>query len=858
MKDLPNLVKTFGVWWFITIPKRIFRTILKFSRIVASNLSLGINFKLLLVPIYGDYSAIGRFVGLIYRLAEIFAGLIVVLLLNISSLIAPLLWYLMPAILLDNKYEHKVILFLFYLIAVLIAFLREYFSSPRATVKTKTTDYQKMMSKDALQLYRIISSYNYTELVSLQKNRSFSNILNVTELNNNAFITKLSQTPKLDTQKILELSFKTANDLNSKYIEMEHIAYSLIANIPNINNILSEYTTTLEIVYESIKWISERNNQRHRLFFWQEDYEVPKISAAGKTKTGRVTPYLNQFSQDFTRMAGQGQIKKTLCHVDKMKRIAEILGSSKTNILITGEPGSGKTSIVTGIAYDITFGTEYESIKFKRIVSLETGKIISGSKNVGDIAERLTNSIKEAEQSGDIILFIDEIHSLVGAEETGNAELSNAYSVLEQALSSNKIQFIGATTTENYRKYIEPHGSFSRLFQIVELPEASKEETLSVLKQKSEELEQKYKILISYPALIKCVELSLKLIHYRVLPDKAIDILSRTCSKEASVDQYVTSNDISTEIADITQIPVAAITTDESQKLINIEQKMKEKVIGQDNAVIQVASALKRARLGIRNEGKPIASFLFVGTTGVGKTETAKVLAEEYFGNKNNILRLDMSEFQQIDSINKLLGSPDGKSLGFLTEGVRTKPFSLILLDEIEKAHTNILLTFLQVLDDGRLTDTSGKVIDFTNTIIIATSNVGTAAIQEIFNQTGEFKEMEEAALGEVRKRFANEFLNRFTGIVVFNPLNRDNLRDITKLLLNKISVKMEEKGVKLSYKPELIEELIKRGYQPEWGARPMARAIENSVESYLATKMLTKEIKSGDTVELGLEVFTI
>ncbi len=342
-----------------------------------------------------------------------------------------------------------------------------------------------------------------------------------------------------------------------------------------------------------------------------------------------------------------------------------------------------------------------------------------------------------------------------------------------------------------------------------------------------------------------------------MLPDKAVQILGRAVTRVSETTKIVNSSEVALEIAEMTHIPASLITDDEAKRLLSIETDMKNMVIGQDEAIKQIGSAIKRARAGVRNENKPIASFLFVGTTGVGKTQTAKALAKMYFGDSKNMVRLDMSEYQQLDSISRLLGTPDVTVKGLLTEAIRTKPFCLVLLDELEKAHPNILLTFLQVLDDARLTDSSGITIDFTNTIIIATSNVGTRSIQEVFQRHGTMEEMQQTAMNDVRSHYAPEFLNRFTGIIVFNPLTEDNVRAITELLLKEVSRSTDERGIKVSYKPEVINELMKRGYNPEWGARPMARVIEDTVESYLAEKILAKEFKQGDTVELGLEVFT-
>ena len=310
------------------------------------------------------------------------------------------------------------------------------------------------------------------------------------------------------------------------------------------------------------------------------------------------------------------------------------------------------------------------------------------------------------------------------------------------------------------------------------------------------------------------------------------------------------------QIAKVTHIPSGIMTKDKSKKLLNIYNEMKKSVIGQDNAIDHIADALKRAGAGIRNGEKPIASFLFVGTTGVGKTETAKTLSGTYFGDRKTMIRLDMSEYQTQNSISRLIGNPNNNSTGILTEQVRDKPFSVILLDEIEKAHPHILLTFLQVLDDGRLTQSDGRVIDFTNTIIIATSNVGTKDIQVITQRNGTYEEIEKAAMVKVREKFAPEFLNRFNAIIVFNPLKINDIKRISLIMLNKVKLMVKEKNIDLSFSDELISELAERGYNPEWGARPMARTIEDNIETYLAEKLLMGEMKQGDVVKLGTEVF--
>jgi ATP-dependent Clp protease ATP-binding subunit ClpC len=518
-----------------------------------------------------------------------------------------------------------------------------------------------------------------------------------------------------------------------------------------------------------------------------------------------------------------------------------------------GPPGCGKTSLVKGIALKIVRGTKDGSLRFKRLISVESGSLISGARSAGEIAEKIKAIMTEVEGSRGIILFFDEIHNLIVAGEEGS---STIFSLLQPYISSGELQVLGATNQENYRRYIEPNGSFSQLFQIVEIGPTSNEETLEILEDVSRRLERKYNVSISFLALRKTLQLTEKLIHERVFPDKAIDILDRTVARVSKGNGYITSEDIASTVSSITHIPVTAIKETEADKLLRIEESMKEHIIGQDEAIKQIAKALKRGRVGIRKQSKPIASFLFVGTTGVGKTETAKTLARLYFGDEKALIRLDMSEYQQQDSLNKLIGSPDGKMKGQLTAKVRSRPFSLILLDEIEKANAEVMLAFLQVLDDGRLTDSTGRVVDFTNTMIISTSNVGTRDIQDASEKGQGFDEIVKIAMTAVEDHYAPEFLNRFSGIIVYRPLKPNHVRKIAHIMLENVVKMVDEKGINLTFTDDLINELVKRGFSPQWGARPLARVIEDTVETHLAEKILEKEYKRGDKVELGTEIF--
>src|SRR3989338_294745 len=853
MYKLPVDVLDFDLWWLLRAPKKIHTVLKRFALLINNEISFTLNLRLFFTPLYGDYTRVGRLIGFFVRILEVLFGMVLVGFILIISFIAPFSWWTLPFYLII-KIKLLIIPLVFLIFVIWEAHNSEIPKNKSSDVSGK--EVLKSFRPKTKSHFELLSDRGLEYLSQFFSDPQIAFLFKKIEIKNTDFLHKLSGAPQVNFFEIAAAAHRLSVKYKCRYVENEHLFYALLANISKIDQILSIYGSTLQNIESTVDWIVRPREDTSKKHFWQDDYAMPHMGGIGKGLTGRVTPELNSVSEDFTKKARYIRSDNYIIHEKEIRKIAEILSGSKVNVLIIGDPGSGKTSVVRNIAYKVIKGTEFGSLKFKRIVSLESGALIAGTRTPGDLALRFKKIMDEAEKSGDIILFIDEIHNLVASSGDQNRELSSAFSILEPHLSSGRIQFIGATNIENYRKYIEPNGAFSRLFNIIEITPATKEETLEVLKNFGRDLEKTYDITITMPALKKIIDLSDKLMHDRVFPDKGIDILNRTVVSVVKTTKYLTAEEAAREVSEMTHIPVTAISEDESEKLLNIENEMKQRVIGQDQAITQIGKALKRARVGIRNENKPIASFLFVGTTGVGKTETAKALAMTYFGNEKTKIRVDMSEYQQLDSINRLIGTPDGRSKGILTEAVRSAPFALVLLDEIEKAHPNILLLFLQVLDDGRITDSTGRVIDFTNTIIIATSNVGTRSIQELAEKGVSFEDLSQAGMHDVREKFAPEFLNRFNGIIVFRPLNMDSLQKITLLQLNRIKKTAEDKGISVFFKPELINELIRRGYNPQWGARPLARVIEDTVESYLAEKMIAKVLKMGDRVSLGLEVF--
>ncbi len=838
----------FVKWVFWLYPKRLFTVAKRVVVLINYRASFGLNLRLLFTPLFGDYSVVGRIVGLVVRLVEVVFGFVLLVLTASVLFVIPLLWYLLPVFLV---YENALLL-LAYLPAILGLFIHATKNTPEKKVaQVAEFELTKCFRRNALEYYKLFVS-RAKVVPKFFSEQQITYLLIKLEIHEENFSKEVSSFA-LRTDKIAKNAHQFAKGQNSKYVELEHLFLAVLSVLPNKDSLLNTFGATFEDCENTVMWLVTERTRLDSLFVWQEDYALLDMGGIGKGLTGRVTPLLDSVSTDYTRLAQKGLVEDVVGRHKEIAEIAGLLSSSNENVLLLGEPGSGKTTIVKGLAHLVINGTEFKALKFKRIVALDTAALISGAKSPGEIAEKINNIMDEVKGSGDIILFFDEIHNLV----TGSAseDTSSIFTLLEPHLEDSRTQFIGSTSMKDYRKYLEPVGSFARLFKILELEPSSSASTLEILQVKAREFEKRYGVTITFPALKEVIKLSEKLIHERVLPDKAIDILDRACVEGANTTKMITSKDIDQEISEVTHVPVENVSEEDAQKLLTIETELMRRVIGQDHAITQIGKALRRARVGIRDEGKPIASFLFVGTTGVGKTETAKALSATYFGDEHAMIRLDMSEYQEQDSIKRLLGDSKDNSGGQLTDEVRSKPFSLILLDEIENAYSSILLTFLQVLDDGRLTDANGVTADFTNSMIIATSNVGTKVIQDASAKGASAEELTEVAMQEVRNHFAPEFLNRFDGIIVFKPLSMESVRKIVDLMLAKVRKMAEDKKITVTFTPELIEGIIHKGYSKEWGARPMARVISDTVESYLARKILENELNMGDTIELGVEV---
>ena len=717
-------------------------------------------------------------------------------------------------------------------------------------------------------------------------------------------------------KRIIENSAKEAMRMGQNYVGTEHILLALMREIDSV----------------AVRILIDTNIDPQRIFadllrLLSEDSPVANYSDSSfSSSVDTNTPTLNQYGKNLTALAKESKLDPVIGRKNEIQRIIEILSRrTKNNPVLIGEPGVGKTAVVEGLAQMIVDNKVPEILKNKKVVSLDMSAMVAGAKYRGDFEERLKNVLQEIKKAGNIILFIDEMHTIIGAGAAEGA--MDAANILKPLLSRGEIQIIGATTLNEYRKHIEKDAALERRFQTVIVDEPTTEDTVKILSGLKDKYEAHHKVKITDEAIKAAVDLSERYINDRFLPDKAIDLIDEACSKiklrtvtmpknildmenkiekvskekeEAIISQSfekaaklrdeekelkdkvnkarenwkkkgenkeasVNAEDIANVVSAWTKIPVTKLTKTESEKLKNLDLELKKRVIGQDDAVEALARAIKRARVGLQNENRPIGSFMFLGPTGVGKTELTKALAENLFGNENQLIRLDMSEFMEAHSVSKLIGSPPGyvgyDEGGQLTEQVRRKPYSIVLFDEIEKAHPDVFNMLLQILDDGRLTDSTGRTVSFKNTVIIMTSNAGARNIVEhhsigFMNKEDSKKDYEKTrdeVMGELKKIFRPEFLNRLDDIIVFKKLSNESIEKITKIMLDEFIKRLEKKNIKVDVSDDVIKYISKVGFDDTYGARPLRRAIQSKIEDKFAEEMLDGNIKEDSNVKIDL-----
>ena len=577
------------------------------------------------------------------------------------------------------------------------------------------------------------------------------------------------------------------------------------------------------------------------------------------------TRVLDQYSRDLTMLAASGSFDPVIGRDEEIRRSVQILSRrSKNNPVLIGEPGVGKTAVAEGIAAYIAGSDAPDSMAGKRLVALDLPALLAGTKYRGDFEERVKAVLKDVKKAGDVILFIDEMHTMIGA---GSAEGAiDAANILKPALGRGEVQIIGATTPEEYRRHIEKDAALERRFQPVKIAEPSRSDSLKMLGAVRQGLEKHHGVKISDAALTAAVDLSARYINDRFLPDKAIDLADEAAAHiRVSGGGLVTAEDIAAVVSLWTGIPVANLSADETKRLRNMESILHRRVIGQNEAVTAVSRAIRRGRVGLSDPDRPIGSFLFLGPTGVGKTELCRALAEAVFGESEAMIRLDMSEYMEKHAVSKLIGSPPGyvgyEDGGQLTERVRRKPWSVVLFDEIEKAHEDVWGILLQIMDDGRLTDSAGRVVSFRNTIIVMTSNVGAKSISDGRPRMGftpdggdEAQLMRARINEELRRTFKPEFLNRIDETIVFRRLSRAEIRSIAERMLLTVAERFKALGMTLSVPDQVVDFLAERGYDEKYGARPLRRAIRSMIEDKAAELMLTDSLGRGDTVQARID----
>ena len=721
-------------------------------------------------------------------------------------------------------------------------------------------------------------------------------------------------------QKIKEQAVKEAEKQKEEQAGTEHLLLAMLRETDCVGTrLLYTMGVNIQKLYSAVLSAAEIDSNSTL-----EELQMQKKQKENKNST---TPTLDQYSRDLTAMAADGKLDPVVGREKEIARLIQILSRrTKNNPCLVGEPGVGKTAIVEGLAQRIISGMVPDSVKNKRVVVLDLSGMVAGSKYRGEFEERIRNVINEVRSNQGILLFIDELHTIIGA---GGAEGAlDASNILKPSLSRGEIQLIGATTLEEYRKYIEKDAALERRFQPVTVEEPSEEETLEILKGLRPYYEQHHGVAIEDSALEAAVKMSVRYINDRFLPDKAIDIIDEAASKvrlggyhvtpemdvlelklreiqndkekavkaadlsmakelqarqreiEAEIAGYkekeerrnkrkkisVTESSVADIISDWTKSPVQRLTEGETRRLARLEKELHKRVIGQDEAVKSVAQAVKRGRVGLKDPNRPIGSFLFLGPTGVGKTELSKALAEAVFGSEQAMIRVDMSEYMEKHSVSKLIGSPPGyvgyDEGGQLSEKVRRNPYSVLLFDEIEKAHPDVFNILLQVLDDGHITDAHGRKVDFKQTIIIMTSNAGAQSIIEpkklgfMSNQDEkqDYDRMKSGVMEEVRRLFKPEFLNRIDEIMVFHPLNKSHIKKIVNIMLKKLEKRCREQlEIELKITESVREFLAESGFDSKYGARPLRRAIQTKLEDPMANALLEGRIKRGETVRIQL-----
>ena len=653
-------------------------------------------------------------------------------------------------------------------------------------------------------------------------------------------------------RRAVEQAAQEARQLQQGYIGTEHLLLGLLRqNDCGAAASLREAGADLNDLYTDIMAVFGNPSSNNR----------SQTGTARSTLRRAETKMLDQYSRDLTELAAAGRIDPVVGRGNEIRRAIQILSRrSKNNPVLVGEPGVGKTAVAEGLALCVSRGQAPAELRDKRIVSLDIPALLAGTKYRGDFEERVKSVLRDVKRAGDVILFIDELHTIIGA---GSAEGAiDAANILKPALGRGEVQIIGATTPEEYRRHIEKDAALERRFQPIKVTEPGREQTMEMLQSLRPALEKHHGVSMDDAALVAAYELSVRYINDRFLPDKAIDLLDEAAAAvhvEGGRSQ-VTAADVAQVVSLWTEIPLSSLDESESQRLQGLEEQLKQRIIGQDEAVNAVARAIRRSRVGLKDPRRPVGNFLFLGPTGVGKTELCRALAATVYGDENAMIRLDMSEYMEKHSVSRLIGSPPGyvgyEDGGQLTEKVRRKPWSVVLFDEIEKAHEDVWSILLQIMDDGHLTDSTGRRVDFSNTVIVMTSNIGAKTITEnrpalgfADSQRRDEEDMNQKVMAELRSTFRPEFLNRVDETIVFHRLSDEHLFAITQTLLEQVKQRFQSLGITLLVPEATARWLAAQGHDEKFGARPLRRTVQHCIEDAAAEQLLEGKIGPGDRV---------
>jgi ATP-dependent Clp protease ATP-binding subunit ClpC len=836
-------------FWYVDGIQTLIRTWRNILFLIEEDMAVSLMWRLLFTPLFHDASFVGRILSLIFRLVRIFSGIITMLFATAVMGLLTVVWLVIPGLfvitLLPSQFPilgqvaSDYIQFVSYVaiggvIFGLSLFLQHIFHHPIKKI------WQITSAKDLYQASNVKKSQiGFKDLIQTTQ---VQKLLASVELDPS----QLPTASAVDSSKLAQTAFELAKQRHAPHIAQADFFMAYLKLLPEMQHFLIVQETPLEAIMQAQNYLEEAMLQWRKIMIWDEDFHTRHLKGVNRGWLSAPTPALDAISEDLTQAVYRQNFEDFIGRKDILSQVLAILSQDNgRNVLLVGEPGSGKSTLVRHLAKLIVAGDAPDILSTKRIVQLDSSRLLAGVNNEGEMAQVLKAAFTEIKEIGDIIVYIDEIHEL-GIGDAGKN--FNIYALLTPYLESNEFQFISSTESSNYARIIEREGSLARLFHKVEVPEASLAETLEILKSRAIELEIAKGIKTTFSALAFMAQKSKQFIHDRSLPDSAL-YLFQECQTQAT-SRLISTDTVKSVLSRQINVPIVDLDASQKELLLQLEPIIHQRMIGQDQAVKVVSDTLRRAATAMREENRPIGSFLFVGPTGVGKTELAKILAEVYFKQHQAFVRFDMSEYQTSEAVNRLLGTSENP--GELTEIIKNKPYCLILLDEFEKANPQILTLFLQILEDGRLTGGDSQTVDFTNTIIIATSNAGSLTIAHGLSQEKPLDLVENDVRQELLTLMKPELVNRFDSIVIFKPLSQFDLEKIVLIKLAAVRQHLIEQGYVVDFSKELITELARRGYDPVLGARPLRRLIQDTLEANISKMILKDELKKGESITLS------